>query len=65
MEKLVNGLLLIKFVKLEILSTSFIDFLSDKLGELRPGSLDHKGFISVYRDHKQKESEQQCHQNIC
>ena len=29
----------LKFVKLEILSTSFIDFLHDKLGELRSRSL--------------------------
>ena len=36
MEKLAGDLLLgHKFVKLEILSTSFIDFLYDKLGELR------------------------------
>ena len=35
-EKLAGDLLLgLKFVKLEILSTSFIDFLYDKLGELR------------------------------
>ena len=33
----------LKFVKLEILSTSFIDFLHDKLGELRSGSLGLKG----------------------
>ena len=32
-------LLGLKFVKLEILSTSFIDFLYDKLGELRSRSL--------------------------
>ena len=36
MEKLAGDLLLgLKFVKLEILSTSFIDFLYGKLGELR------------------------------
>ena len=36
MEKLAGDLLLeLKFVKLEILSTSFIDFLYDELGELR------------------------------
>ena len=36
MEKLAGDLLLgLKFVKLEILSRSFIDFVSDKLGELR------------------------------
>ena len=35
MEKLAGDLLLgLKLVKLEILLTSFIDFLSDKLGEL-------------------------------
>ena len=35
MEKLAGDLLLgLKFVKLEILSTSFIDFLYDELGEL-------------------------------
>ena len=36
-EKLAGDLLLgLKFVKLEILSTSFIDFLYEMLGELRP-----------------------------
>ena len=40
MEKLVADLLLgLTFVKLEILSTSFIDSLYDKLGELRSRSL--------------------------
>ena len=40
MEKLAGDLLLgLKFVKLEILSTSFIDFLYDKLGELSSRSL--------------------------
>ena len=40
MEKLAGDLLLgLQFVKLEILSTSFIDFLHDKLGELRSRSL--------------------------
>ena len=40
MKKLAGDLLLgLKFVKLEILSTSFIDFLYDKLGELRSRSL--------------------------
>ena len=40
MEKLAGGLLLgLKFVELEILSTSFIDFLYDNLGELRSRSL--------------------------
>ena len=46
MEKLAGDLLLgLKFVKLEILSTSFIDFLYDELGELRSKSLDLKGLI--------------------
>ena len=41
MEKLAGDLLLgLKFVKLEILSTSFIDFLCVKLGELRSESLE-------------------------
>ena len=40
MEKLVGDLLLeLKFVKVEILSTSFIDFRYDKLGEIRLRSL--------------------------
>ena len=40
MEELVGDLLLgLKFVKLEILSTLFIDFLYDKLGELKLRSL--------------------------
>ena len=40
MEKLAGDLLLgLKFVKLEILSTSFIDFLYDKLGEFKSRSL--------------------------
>ena len=44
MEKLAGDLWLgLKFVKLEILSTSFMDFLYDKLGELRSRSL---AFIS-------------------
>ena len=44
MEKLAGDLLLgLKFVKLEILSTSFIDFLYNKLGELRLRSLGLKG----------------------
>ena len=39
-EKLAGDLLLgLKFVKLEILSTSFIYFVYDKLGELRSRSL--------------------------
>ena len=46
MEKLAGDLLLeLKFVKLEILSTSFIHFLYDKLGELRSRSLGLKGLI--------------------
>ena len=44
MEKLAGDLLLgLKFVKLEILSTSFIDFLYEVLGELRSRSLGLKG----------------------
>ena len=44
MEKLAGDLLLgLKFVKLEILSTSFIDFLYEELGELRLRSLGLKG----------------------
>ena len=40
MEKLPGDLLLgLKFVKLQILSTSSIDFLCDKLGKLRLRSL--------------------------
>ena len=40
MEKLAGDLSLgLKFVKLEILSTSSIDFLYNKLGELRSRSL--------------------------
>ena len=35
----------LKLVKLEILLTSFIDFLSDMLGELRSGSLGLGGLI--------------------
>ena len=39
-EKLAGDLLLgLNFVKLEILSTSFIDFLYDKLGEFRSRAL--------------------------
>ena len=46
MEKLAGDLLLEpKFVELEILSTSFIHFLYDKLGELRSRSLVLKGLI--------------------
>ena len=42
-EKMDSNLLLgLEFVKLEILSTSFIDFLYDKLGELRSRSLELK-----------------------
>ena len=44
MEKLAGDLLLgLQFVKLEILSTSFIDFLHDKLGELRSRYLGLEG----------------------
>ena len=44
MEKLAGDLLLgLKFVKLEILSTSFIDFLYEVLGELRSRSLGLNG----------------------
>ena len=44
MEKLAGDLLLkLKFVKLEILPTSFIDFLYEGLGELRLRSLGLKG----------------------
>ena len=40
MEKLTGDLLLrLKFVRLEILSASFIDFLYEDLGELRSASL--------------------------
>ena len=46
MEKLAGDLLLgLKFVKLEILSTSFIDFLYEELGELRSRSLGLKGLL--------------------
>ena len=46
MEKLVVDLLLgLKFVGLEILSTSFTDFLYEELGELRSRSLGLKGLI--------------------
>ena len=46
MENLAGDLLLgLKFVKLEILSTSFIDFLYEELGELRSRSLGLKGII--------------------
>ena len=38
MKKLAGDLLLgLKFVRLEILSTSFLDFLYEELGELRLG----------------------------
>ena len=44
MEKLAGDLLLgLKLVKLEILSTSFIDFLYDKFGEIRSTSLGPEG----------------------
>ena len=46
MEKLAGDLLLVlKFVKLEILSTSFIDFHYEELGELRSRSLGLKGLL--------------------
>ena len=49
MEKLAGDLLLgLKFVKLEILSTSFIDFLYEVLGELRSRSLGLNG-LSPYQ----------------
>ena len=48
MEKLAGGLLLeLKFARLEILSTSFIDFLHEELGDLRARSLGLKGSISI------------------
>ena len=44
MEKLAGDLLLgLKFVKLEILSTSLTDFLYEELGELRSRSLGLEG----------------------
>ena len=50
MEKLIGDLLSgLKFVRLQILSTSFIDFLYDKLGELRSGSLGLKGLTELRR----------------
>ena len=50
MEKLAGDLLLgLKFVKLEILSTSFIDFLYDELGELRSRSLGLSNLHSVHK----------------
>ena len=39
-----QGLLELKFLRLEILSTSFIDFLYEGLGELRSRSLGLKGY---------------------
>ena len=48
MEKLAGDLLLgLKFVRLEILSISFIDFLYEELGELRSRSLGLKGLIMM------------------
>ena len=48
MEKLVVDLLLgLKFVGLEILSTSFIHFLYEELGESRSRSLCLKGLIML------------------
>ena len=45
LEKLAGDLLLeLKFVRLEVLLTSFIDFLYEELGELRSQSLALKGF---------------------
>ena len=45
LEKLAGDLLLeLKFVRLEVLLTSFIDFLYEELGELRSKSLGLKGF---------------------
>ena len=50
MEKLAGDLVLgLKFVKLEILSTSFIDFLYDELGELRSRSLGLSNLHSVHK----------------
>ena len=48
MEKLVGDIFLgLKFVKLEILTTSFIYFLHEELGESRARSLGLKGSISI------------------
>ena len=48
MEKSAGNLLLgLKFVKLEILSTSSIDFLYGKLGELRARSLGLEGLKGI------------------
>ena len=45
LEKLAGDLLLeLKFVRLEVLLTSFIDFLYEELGELRSKYLALKGF---------------------
>ena len=56
MEKLAGDLLLeLKFVRLEVLLTSFIDFLYEELGELRSKSLALKGFrIQQYCKRKLK-----------
>ena len=49
MEKLAGDLLLgLKFVKLEILSTSFIDFLYEELGELRSRSLGLEELTNIF-----------------
>ena len=54
MEKLAGDLLLgLKFVKLEILSTSFIDFLYDKFGEIRSTSLGPEGLSVWYLSQSQ------------
>ena len=46
MENMAGDLLLeLKFVRLEILSTSFIDFLYEELGELRSKSLGLKAKV--------------------
>ena len=50
METLAGDLLLgLQFVTLEILSTSFIDFLYGKLGELRSGLIDEQPSLSRYK----------------
>ena len=50
MEKLEGDLLLeLKFVKLETLSTSFIDLFYEELGELRSRSLGLKELIPTRR----------------
>ena len=50
MEKLAGDLLLgLKCVKLEILSTSFMGFLYEELGELRSRSLEVKVILAVMK----------------